>query len=112
MKSVAATPVVASEAMDTPVVEAHGTRIPLIGLGTWNLRGSTCVRMVEQALRLLSPCRHRGNVRQRARGRRGPARLRPGAGPGVHHHEDMAVAFRRARTRACGQGEPGAAAAC
>ena len=52
MKSVAATPVVASKAMDGPVVEAHGARIPLIGLGTWNLRGSTCVRMVEQALRL------------------------------------------------------------
>jgi diketogulonate reductase-like aldo/keto reductase len=26
--------------------------IPLIGLGTWDLRGRTCVRMVEQALRL------------------------------------------------------------
>jgi 2,5-diketo-D-gluconate reductase B len=31
-------------------VEAHG--IPLIGLGTWELRGRTCARMVEQALRL------------------------------------------------------------
>ena len=52
MKSVAATPVVASKATDSPVVEVHGARIPLIGLGTWNLRGSTCARMVEQALRL------------------------------------------------------------
>src|SRR3954449_2713651 len=52
MKSVAATPVVASKATNSPVVEAHGARIPLIGLGTWNLRGSTCMRMVEQALRL------------------------------------------------------------
>ena len=52
MKSVAATPVVASKATDSPVVEAHGARIPLIGLGTWNLRGSSCVRMVEQALLL------------------------------------------------------------
>src|SRR5262249_46208671 len=33
------------------VVEAHGARIPLIGLGTWELRGRTCVRVVEQALR-------------------------------------------------------------
>src|SRR5262249_37418402 len=33
------------------VVEAHGARIPLIGLGTWELRGRSCVRMVEQALR-------------------------------------------------------------
>ncbi len=31
-------------------VEAHG--IPLIGLGTWELRGRTCARMVEQALQL------------------------------------------------------------
>jgi len=34
------------------VVEAKGARIPLIGLGTWDLRGRTCVRMVDQALRL------------------------------------------------------------
>jgi diketogulonate reductase-like aldo/keto reductase len=34
------------------VVEAHGARIPLIGLGTWDLRGRTCARMVEQALQL------------------------------------------------------------
>ena len=34
------------------VVEAHGARIPLVGLGTWELRGRTCARMVEQALRL------------------------------------------------------------
>src|SRR5262249_50591905 len=33
------------------VVEAHGARIPLIGLGTWELRGRSCVRVVEQALR-------------------------------------------------------------
>jgi diketogulonate reductase-like aldo/keto reductase len=34
------------------VVEAHGARIPLLGLGTWDLRGRTCARIVEQALRL------------------------------------------------------------
>ena len=34
------------------VVEAHGARIPLIGLGTWELRGRACVRVVEQAVRL------------------------------------------------------------
>jgi diketogulonate reductase-like aldo/keto reductase len=34
------------------VAEAHGARIPLVGLGTWDLRGRTCARMVEQALRL------------------------------------------------------------
>jgi 2,5-diketo-D-gluconate reductase B len=35
-----------------PVVEAQGARIPLVGLGTWELRGRTCARLVEQALRL------------------------------------------------------------
>src|SRR5438874_13218585 len=33
-------------------VEANGARIPAIGLGTWELRGRTCARIVEQALRL------------------------------------------------------------
>ena len=36
----------------SPVVEANGTRIPIIGLGTWDLRGRTCVRMIEEAIRL------------------------------------------------------------
>jgi diketogulonate reductase-like aldo/keto reductase len=39
-------------ARSTEVVEAHGARIPLVGLGTWDLRGRTCTRMVEEALRL------------------------------------------------------------
>src|SRR5258705_4510283 len=34
------------------VVEANGARIPLLGLGTWDLGGRTCSRIVEQALRL------------------------------------------------------------
>jgi 2,5-diketo-D-gluconate reductase B len=33
-------------------VEAKEARIPAIGLGTWELRGRTCARLVEQALRL------------------------------------------------------------
>ena len=36
----------------TPVVAAKGARIPLLGLGTWQLRGRACSRVVEQALRL------------------------------------------------------------
>jgi len=36
----------------TPVIEANGARIPLLGIGTWELRGRTCTRIVEQALRL------------------------------------------------------------
>jgi diketogulonate reductase-like aldo/keto reductase len=35
-----------------PAVEARGARIPLLGLGTWELRGRACARVVEQALRL------------------------------------------------------------
>jgi diketogulonate reductase-like aldo/keto reductase len=34
------------------IVEAGGARIPAIGLGTWELRGRACARIVEQALRL------------------------------------------------------------
>jgi 2,5-diketo-D-gluconate reductase B len=33
-------------------VEAKQVRIPAIGLGTWELRGRVCARLVEQALRL------------------------------------------------------------
>lgn len=35
-----------------PSIEANGAKIPLIGLGTWDLRGRSCARVVEQALRL------------------------------------------------------------
>ncbi len=33
-------------------VQAHGALIPAIGLGTWELRGRICSRVVEQAIRL------------------------------------------------------------
>ncbi len=33
-------------------VEANGARIPAIGLGTWELSGLACARVIEQALRL------------------------------------------------------------
>jgi 2,5-diketo-D-gluconate reductase B len=35
-----------------PSIEANGAKIPLLGLGTWELRGRSCARVVEQALRL------------------------------------------------------------
>jgi 2,5-diketo-D-gluconate reductase B len=38
--------------METTYVEAKGAKIPAIGLGTWELRGRPCARIVEQALRL------------------------------------------------------------
>jgi 2,5-diketo-D-gluconate reductase B len=34
------------------IIEANGAKIPAIGLGTWELRGRLCARIVEQALRL------------------------------------------------------------
>src|SRR4051812_43965548 len=34
------------------VIEAKGAKIPAIGLGTWELRGRSCARLVEQAIRL------------------------------------------------------------
>ncbi len=33
-------------------IEANGARIPLIGLGTWDLRGKSCARMVDEAIKL------------------------------------------------------------
>ena len=33
-------------------VEAKGFKIPIIGLGTWALRGRDCARLVEQAIRI------------------------------------------------------------
>src|ERR1700743_854709 len=33
-------------------IEAKGAKIPAIGLGTWELRGRSCARLVEQALKL------------------------------------------------------------
>jgi diketogulonate reductase-like aldo/keto reductase len=35
-----------------PSVRGNGAKIPLLGLGTWELRGRSCVHVVEQALRL------------------------------------------------------------
>jgi 2,5-diketo-D-gluconate reductase B len=35
-----------------PTINAKGAKIPLVGLGTWELRGRSCARVVEQALRL------------------------------------------------------------
>jgi 2,5-diketo-D-gluconate reductase B len=34
------------------VVEAKGFKIPIIGLGTWALRGRDCARLTEQAIRI------------------------------------------------------------
>jgi diketogulonate reductase-like aldo/keto reductase len=36
----------------TQTAPANGANIPLLGLGTWDIRGDVCKRIVEQALRL------------------------------------------------------------
>jgi diketogulonate reductase-like aldo/keto reductase len=36
----------------TPAATAKGFAIPLVGFGTWTLRGRECARLVEQAIRL------------------------------------------------------------
>ena len=33
-------------------IELHGAKIPIIGLGTWELRGKICTRVIQQALGL------------------------------------------------------------
>src|SRR6187397_3089046 len=38
--------------MIVPTVESNGARIPLLGLGTWDLRGRECARTVQTALTL------------------------------------------------------------
>jgi 2,5-diketo-D-gluconate reductase B len=40
------------QSVEAPFVEANGASIPAIGLGTWELRGRTCARLVEQAIKL------------------------------------------------------------
>jgi diketogulonate reductase-like aldo/keto reductase len=40
------------QAVNAQVVEANGARIPLVGLGTWDLRGKVCARMVEESIKL------------------------------------------------------------
>jgi diketogulonate reductase-like aldo/keto reductase len=42
----------ASDKATAPTVEANGFRIPIVGLGTWALRGRECARLTEQAIRV------------------------------------------------------------
>ncbi len=41
-----------NSASGVPSVEPKGFRIPIVGLGTWALRGRECARLTEQAIRL------------------------------------------------------------
>ena len=92
-------------------VEANGAKIPAIGLGTWDLRGRTCARAVEQALRLgyrhIDTAEMYDNEREVGEGLRASRRR---ARRGRHHHQGVADPSGAARVRALDQGEPGAAA--
>lgn len=70
-------------------VEANGAKIPAIGLGTWELRGRTCARLVEQALRLgyrhVDTAQAYDNEREVGDG----LRLRREAGRDIPHHQDL-----------------------
>ena len=88
-------------------VEANGAKIPAIGLGTWELRGRTCARLVEQALRLgyrhIDTAQVYENEREVGEGLRAS---------GVKRDEVFVTtkvwtsAFRAARSGALRQGEP------
>ena len=76
-------------------VEANGAKIPAIGLGTWELRGRACARIVEQALRLgyrhIDTAQMYDNEREVGEGLRACGRQ---ARSGFPHHQGLADAFR------------------
>ena len=89
------------------VIEANGARIPLVGLGTWDLRGKTCARMVEEAIGLgyrhIDTAAMYGN--EAAVGE-GAARLRRAARRGLHHHQGL---VERSARRAISSARPATA---
>ncbi len=93
-------------------VEANGANIPAIGLGTWELRGRTCARIVEQALRLgyrhIDTAQVYENEREVGEGIR--ASRREARWRDLPHHQGLDHAFRAPRSGALRQGKPGAAA--
>ena len=71
-------------------IEANGAKIPAIGLGTWELRGRTCARIVEQALRLgyrhIDTAQMYENEREVGEGLRASGVKRD---RGLPHHQDL-----------------------
>jgi 2,5-diketo-D-gluconate reductase B len=63
------------QVMESPVIESHGARIPVIGLGTMTLKDDACVELVEAALHLgyrhLDTAQMYGNEREVGSGMRG-----------------------------------------
>ena len=77
-----------------PSINANGAKIPLVGLGTWELRGRSCARVVEQALRLgyrhIDTAEMYDNEREVGEGLQC---LRRQAQRSISDHENLAVAF-------------------
>ena len=94
------------------LIEANGANIPAIGLGTWELRGRTCARLVEQAIRLgyrhIDTAQVYENEREVGEGLRASANP---ARPGVRHDQGLDHPFRAERSRTLHQGEPDQTAA-
>ena len=69
-------------------VEAHGARIPQIGLGTMTLKGDVCVQAVKTALQIgyrhLDTAAFYGNEKENGEGMRAVRRQARGR---VHHHQ-------------------------
>ncbi len=93
-------------------VEANGAKIPAIGLGTWELRGRTCARLVEQALRLgyrhIDTAQVYENEREVGEGLRAS---KVQTRRGVRDDQGLDHPFRAERSRALHQGKPDKAAA-
>ena len=88
------------------VIEAKGFRIPIVGLGTWALRGHDCARLTEQAIRIgyrhIDTAQMYENEREVGEGVRASG-LRAEVMVTTKVPADVAVA---ARPRAIGQGKP------
>ena len=83
---------------DIPTHELNdGTRLPAIGFGTYPMKGQECVDGVHSRPRGRLPAdRHRGELRQRGRGRRGDPHLRRAA---RRDHRDQQAARPPPRVR-------------
>ena len=94
--------------METTTV--RGRAVPRIGFGTWRLRGRECRDAVADALAAgLSPSGHRGDVRQRGRGRRRAAGERRGPRRRLADDEGLAHGPRAAAPAGERRGQPAAA---
>ena len=79
-----------------------GVAMPMVGFGTWQLRGSAGVRSDPAGpARGLPAHRHRHHVRERGRGRARAAGQRAGPAAGVPHHQAAARARPAGSARRC-----------